>query len=209
MAARYQSSRPKRTGSHRPAIQLSRRQSEELHLLISSQENDFEIVAPHVCQEEHSDKFTDEGLLLDEDLFFKGKYRFYVKTYGWAQSSIEMAAYKKRGYLPDSIEFYCEKPYGNTIYLIGLVDECKTYGQRFCAGLMRTAVLGRELSILTTFVCLQVNNQTFCANRDPRNPLRSCSDDCNCKKTVVYDVHELNFTALEKVSTVKRFLRCQ
>ena len=201
MSAKYTSANPKNDGRPRPVMELTRRQSMEVYLLIAAQEHDFEVIAPNEAREKFSDKFSDEGWLLDEDLFFKGKYRFYINTYGWAQSSVEMDSYKKRGYLPDSLELYREKPFESKIYLIGLVDTCKTYGQRFSAALMRTAVLGRELSILTTFVSLQTNNQTYCANRDPRNPLRPCSAECNCKKTVVYDVHELNFIALQKVST--------
>ena len=197
----FRSSNPKAKGRSRPVIEMTNRQSNDFHMLIAAQEHDFVVVAPNVSQEVHSDKFTDEGWLLDEDLFYHGKYRFYVNGYGWVQSSVEMKAFQRRGFLPDSIQFYCEKPPSNTIYLIGYVDECKTYGQRFSAGLMRTAVLGRDLSIITVFVNLQTNNQTYCPNREIRNPLKPCSKECNCKKTVVYDVHEHNFIALQKVST--------
>ena len=205
MSTRYRSSNMKNNGRVRPAIQLSNQQSTEIFMLISTKEKKYEVIAPNVSRTEHSEKFTVEGWLLDEDLFFNRRYRFYVNTYGWAQCSVEMAMYKKRGYLPDKIQFYNETPLDNTIYLMGYVDECKTYGQRFSAALMRTAVLGRELSIVTTFAALQTNNQTYCENRDITDPLRPCSSSCNCKKTVVYDVHELNLIALLKVSLFNKF----
>ena len=203
MSEQYRSNNQKPTGRTRGVIQLTRRQSEELHLRLSTVEKDFELVAPNQCQDLHSDKFTKEGLLLDEELFCKGKFRFYINGYGWAMSSLDMHTHMRKGFLPDSFEFYQSKPYGGKIFLIGLVDECKTYGQRFSAMQVRIATIGNELSVLTNFICLQASNQTYCPNRDPRYPLRPCSDSCNCKKTVVYDVHELNFISLQKVSNFK------
>ena len=75
-----------------------------------------------------------------------------------------------------------------------------TYGDRLGQMRLRTAVLGGEIAVGLVYCVLQVFSHTFCANRDPRDPLRPCSKKCHCAKVAIYDVHGLNETALYKVS---------
>ena len=177
-------------------------------ILVQKLEKKYELVAAHISHDAYGHKFNEEGHVFDEDLFYDMKQALYSPVTGWLQHDAFLKLVKHRPLLPGNVAYYGLAPFKEKIYLISLVDEFKTYGERHSASMQRMASRGHEIATGLVYCNIQNNNQSYCPNRLVSDPLASysCPEEyCSCKEPLRYDVHTLNMPGLTKVSIFVTF----